>query len=250
MTADHRSTAAVSRDEAIYYHNDVFGSRILVRILSPFLTGRVLEVGAGAGFVTTELASHCREVVAIEPTNELFVELQERTKALSNVTLVHSVLNDYVKAQSDKSHVVAATFDTIVYINVLEHIEADRDELSIAKSLLSPDGKILIVVPAHQWLYAKVDQLTGHFRRYSKRGLRGVIDEAHLSVQSLRYFDAIGLLPYLLMYKWLRSTATAGTNAVVYSRLIMPISYFLYRLTQGRLIGKNLIAVAKVPQIS
>jgi hypothetical protein len=60
----------------------------------------------------------------------------------------------------------------------------------------------------------------------------------------MRYFDSIGLVPYLVLYKWLRSTATTGTNATIYSRLIMPISYFIYRVLRGRLIGKNLIAVA------
>jgi hypothetical protein len=67
-----------------------------------------------------------------------------------------------------------------------------------------------------------------------------------LQIESMRYFDSIGLVPYLVLYKWLRSTATTGTNATIYSRVIMPISYLIYRVFRGRLIGKNLIAVASV----
>jgi hypothetical protein len=67
-----------------------------------------------------------------------------------------------------------------------------------------------------------------------------------LHIESMRYFDSVGLVPYLVIYKWLGSTATTGTNATIYSRVIMPISYLIYRVFRGRLIGKNLIAVAAI----
>jgi 2-polyprenyl-3-methyl-5-hydroxy-6-metoxy-1,4-benzoquinol methylase len=82
--------------------------------------------------------------------------------------VVNGTLRDYV-AQADAPARPVPLFDAIVYINVLEHIEADAEELALAKELLRPGGSVLIVVPAHQWLYARVDQLTGHFRRYSKK---------------------------------------------------------------------------------
>ena len=117
-------------------------------------------------------------------------------------------------------------------------------ELSLAKSVLAPGGRVVIVVPAHQWLYSKVDRLTGHVMRYSKKSLRDVVQAAGLRVLDIRYFDIVGLIPYLVIYKWLRSTLIDGANAILYSRLILPISALFYRLSGGRLIGKNLIAVA------
>ena len=248
------TTAVAHRDEAVYYHNDVYSSRLLARILGPHLAGRVLEVGAGAGYITTELAERCSEVVAIEPTKELHHTLITNTQALTNVTVVNAILNDYVRSQPAALGTSADTatggprdlFDAVVYINVLEHIEHDGAELALATSLLRPDGRVLIVVPAHQWLYAKVNRLTGHFRRYSKKSLRTVTRDNGLHIESMRYFDSVGLVPYLVLYKWFGSTATTGTNATIYSRLIMPISYLIYQVFRGRLIGKNLIAVAAV----
>lgn len=73
--------------------------------------------------------------------------------------------------------------------------------------------------------------------------MQEVIKSAGFQVSDVRYFDTVGLVPYLIVYRWLRSTRTDGTNAVVYSRLILPLSALLYRLSGGRLIGKNLIAV-------
>jgi ubiquinone/menaquinone biosynthesis C-methylase UbiE len=246
MSTEHTPPLA-SAEEAIYYHNDIFGSRLLVRILQQHLAGTALEVGAGGGAVTRALSTHCTSVTALEPNKELHSTLAQTTSDLSNVTTRNEFLQSYVQSLAGKPSDQRQGFDAIVYINVLEHIADDLAELSLATSVLKPDGRVLIVVPAHQWLYAKVDRLTGHHRRYSKRGLQSAITRSGLRVETIRYFDTVGLLPYYLIYKLLRSTSTAGTNAVIYSRIIMPISYLLYRFSNGRLVGKNLVAVAKLP---
>jgi hypothetical protein len=67
-----------------------------------------------------------------------------------------------------------------------------------------------------------------------------------LKVRELKYFDAVGLFPYLVLYRWFRSTSTSGANAALYSRVIMPISYIAYKVFHGKLLGKNLVAVAQL----
>jgi SAM-dependent methyltransferase len=235
--------APVGAAEAVYYHNDVFGSSILVRIVASHLGERVLEVGAGAGFITRELAKRGRHIVALEPTSEPHSQLVENVASLTNVVVHQQTLQSFVDEWS-RTGWEMPTFDSVVYINVLEHIKDDVTELSLAKSVLAPGGRVVIVVPAHQWLYSKVDWLTGHVMRYSKKSLRDVVQAAGLRVLDIRYFDTVGLIPYLVIYKWLRSTRIDGANAILYSRLILPISALFYRLSGGRLIGKNLIAVA------
>ena len=235
--------------ESEYYHNDIFGSQILVRLLGRHLGGHILEVGAGVGHVTLELARRTDFVVALEPSPTLFAELVERTKDIPNIAVHNATLEEFrISCESQTSSAAVARFDSVVYINVLEHIKDDAAEIHRARSFLSDVGKVLIVVPAHQWLYAKVDRLTGHFRRYSKRGLSECLAAANLKIGWIRYFDSVGLIPYLVMYKWCRSTAVSGTNAVAYSHLILPLSAFLYRLTRGGLVGKNLVAMAQQPK--
>jgi len=236
-------SAPVDAAEAVYYHNDVFGSKILVETVSSHLGERVLEVGAGAGFITRQLAERARNIVALEPTSGPYSQLVENIASLANVVAHQQTLKSFVGGGNRASQAMP-TFDSVVYINVLEHIGDDVTELSLAKSTLDSSGRVVIVVPAHQWLYSKVDRLTGHFRRYSRKSLRDVVEAAGLRVLDIRYFDTVGLIPYLVIYKWLRSTQTDGANATVYSRLILPVSALLYRLSGGRLIGKNLIAVA------
>lgn len=239
------SHSPVSANLATYYHNDVFGSQVLIRILQPWLGGRVLEVGAGVGRITSELSQHCNEVVALEPSPDLFDELCTQVKPLPNVRLHRQTLAEYMSSTSLGSpDPNDQKFDTVAYINVLEHIADDTDELSRARVFLRPGGRVLIVVPAHQWLYSKVDHLTGHFRRYSKQSLRTTIESSGLRTVAMRFFDSAGLIPYLVIYRWLKSTATDGKSAIIYSRVILPVSYTFYRLSRGRLIGKNLVAVA------
>lgn len=238
-----------SLHQSEYYHNDPHGSKILVRLFEQHLGSRVLEVGAGVGHVTLELARRSEFVVALEPSPTLFAELVERTKDIPNIAVHNATLEEFrISCVTQPPTATAVRFDSVVYINVLEHIKDDVAEVHRARPFLSAIGKVLIVVPAHQWLYAKVDRLSGHFRRYSKRGLSDCLAAANLKIGWIRYFDSVGLIPYLVMYKWCRSTAVSGTNAVAYSRLILPLSAFLYRLSRGRLVGKNLVATAQQPK--
>ena len=62
-------------------------------------------------------------------------------------------------------------FDTILYMDVFEHIEDDRAELERAAAQLAPDGHLIVLAPAHQWLFTPFDESIGHYRRYSRRTL-------------------------------------------------------------------------------
>jgi protein-L-isoaspartate O-methyltransferase len=159
--------APVGAAEAVYYDNDAFGSSFLLRIVASHLGERVLEVGAGAGFITCELAKRGRHIVALEPTSEPYSQLVENVASLTNVVVHQQTLQSFVDEWSRTGREMP-TFDSVVYINVLEHIRDDVSELSLAKSVLARGGRVVIVVPAHQWLYSKVDRLTGQVMRYSK----------------------------------------------------------------------------------
>jgi SAM-dependent methyltransferase len=224
-------------DEVVYYHNDESSSSILVRIFRRHIQGRVLEVGAGVGFVTHELAKFADSVVACEPTAELFSQLSHRVGELSNVEIRQVMTQDLVASARPEK------FDTVVYFSVLEHIEDDADEVLRSADLLADGGRFLVLVPAHQWLYAKIDELSGHHRRYSHRTLRALFGTEFSSVE-IRNFDTVGLLPYFIIFRLLRNTNVSGMSAKLYSKIVVRLSYLLYVITRGKLIGKNLLLVA------
>ena len=136
------------------------------------------------------------------------------------------------------------TFDTALYVNVLEHIKDDVAELVAARGRLAPGGKVVVFVPAMPSLYGTMDEVSGHFRRYRRAELTAVMERAGFTVESLRNFDPVGILPYWLSYRVLRRTTLGGATVGLYDRVIIPVSRAVSRLTGNRGPGKNLVAVA------
>jgi hypothetical protein len=192
------------------------------------------------GNVTREVSKLAQTIIAAEPNENLFVELESKTLDLRNVRAIQADSNQILiddKFQAQK-------FDTILYLNVLEHIEDDIAELGRARQMLTESGKVIIVVPAHMWLYSKIDKLTGHYRRYSRQSIFQVASRHFRQIQIMN-FDSVGLIPYWLVYKLGKSTQVSGANAKFYSWVILRFSHALFVTTRGRLIGKNLIVVAQ-----
>jgi len=192
------------------------------------------------GNVTREVSKLAQTIIAAEPNENLFVELESKTLDLRNVRAIQADSNQILiddKFQAQK-------FDTILYLNVLEHIEDDIAELGRARQMLTESGKVIIVVPAHMWLYSKIDKLTGHYRRYSRQSIFRVASRHFRQIQIMN-FDSVGLIPYWLVYKLGKSTQVSGANAKFYSWVILRLSHALFVTTRGRLIGKNLIVVAQ-----
>ena len=204
---------------------------IILDELLPHIGADVLEVGAGLGLVTERLVAAGRRVTALEPDPSLHARIGQRAGGATvlNATLATSGL--------------AGTFDTVLYVNVLEHIEDDTGELVRARRMLRDGGNVVIFVPAMPSLYGTMDAVSGHHRRYRRRELSSVIRSAGLRPVSVRSFDAVGIVPYWLAYRVVRRRVLGGAAVGVYDRIIIPLSRAVSRITGRRGPGKNLIAV-------
>lgn len=204
---------------------------IILDELLPHIGADVLEVGAGLGLVTERLVAAGRRVTALEPDPSLHARIGRRAGGATvlNATLATSGL--------------AGTFDTVLYVNVLEHIEDDTGELVRARRMLRDGGNVVIFVPAMPSLYGTMDAVSGHHRRYRRRELSSVIRSAGLRPVSVRSFDAVGIVPYWLAYRVVRRRVLGGAAVGVYDRIIIPLSRAVSRITGRRGPGKNLIAV-------
>ena len=164
--------------------------RYLIDCISPHIRGRVLEVGAGIGGNTVLMKKEVERSdswVCLEP-DETQVKIMATQKAPGTLPLKCEITTGTIR-EIDRQR----TFDTIIYIDVLEHIEDDAAEIAYASQLLDSEGKLIILAPAHQFLFNEFDEAVGHFRRYKKTGLKEV--KTHeLTVKDLRYLDSCGLL--------------------------------------------------------
>lgn len=204
---------------------------------APHVTGHVVEYGAGTGTVSAQLAARATRLTLVEPSRNFTGVLSRRFKALPQVEVIDAPLEDHVGTVADD------TIDTIILVNVLEHIEDDRNAAHHLVRALRPGGKLLIFVPALQALMSRLDEVHGHFRRYHRDDLIAKVQAAGAEILACRYFDMIGVVPWLILNRWMGSTTFNPTLVNINDRLVVPVSRVMDGIS-GPPFGKNLILVA------
>jgi SAM-dependent methyltransferase len=209
------------------------------RQIRPFIKGDVVEAGAGIGSNTRFLdPGHKGRWVCLEPDPQLLSRLVENLKTIESGRRYEAVCGT-LQTLGDQQ------FDTIIYIDVLEHIEHDRDELSLAASRLRPGGHIVVLSPANQRLFTPFDAAIGHFRRYNKRMLR-TISPAHATVERLQYLDSVGLFASAVNLLFLRQSAPTKAQLQFWDHWIIPLSRTLDRLIRYSA-GKTILGIWQRP---
>jgi SAM-dependent methyltransferase len=209
----------------------------ILQELMPHLGKKIVEVGAGSGtFSQLLLRLPIDELLVVEPSKEMFPLLQKRVSGDPRVICAQAFFGDV-------GVLYTAHFDTVLYINVLEHIKEDQKELQRAYEALTPGGTLCIFVPALQWLYGEHDRVVGHQKRYYNRQLTTLLESAGFEIVTVQYFDIAGILPWWFLSRLLKRQLSEG-NAALYDSLVVPLMSRLESLMRPS-IGKNLIAVAK-----
>lgn len=206
------------------------------RLLAPYIRGDVLEVGAGIGGTTRVLCTpQADRWVCLEPDPELAERLRISQEEQPFPAPVEIEIGAVEHLAADRR------FDCILYIDVLEHIEADRAELQAAARHLKPDGALVVLCPAHPTLYTEFDKAIGHYRRYTKSMYRAIEPDGLLR-ERLFYLDSAGLLLSLGNRLLLRSGAPTVKQVKIWDRLFVPVSRMLDPIL-GRSIGKSVVGV-------
>ena len=204
----------------------------------PFLGRRVLEVGAGHGGTTRVLCGDGQERwVCLEPDSSL----ADRLIASISAGLLPNCCESRIGTLADLD--LEDRFDTILYMDVLEHIADDRVELARAADQLRPGGHLVVLAPAHQWLFTPFDEAIGHYRRYTKATLRAAGPDG-LPLARLAYLDSVGLLASLGNRGVLKSSMPSPAQIAVWDRLMVPLSRLADPLL-GYSLGKSVLAVWK-----
>lgn len=229
---------------------DVVGAATLERIataprfnrwmydrLSRWIGRRVLEVGSGIGNMSQFFCD--RERVVLTDTEPQYRErLRARFGGLPHLTVAEVMLPHETGALRDE------TFDTIVCLNVLEHVEDDEASLAALKRLLAPQGHLVLLVPAVPFLYGTLDRALGHHRRYTPRSLRDRFRDAGLSLRHLEYFNLAGMPGWWFAGRVLRRRLIPAGALRAYDALV-PL-FRCERFLPWRL-GQSLIAIGQRP---
>ena len=195
------------------------------------------EVGAGLGATCKMLAgtSGIASWTCIEPDPALAATLDSEVAAMTRpypMRVHRGILTDLPAAES---------FDTILYIDVLEHIEDDEAELRAATARLKPGGKIVVLCPAWQFLYAPFDKAVGHFRRHTKKSLRRAANGDLIELEAF-YMDSVGLLASVANKVALRQSMPTFNQVNLWDKWMVPVSRAIDPLI-GRSLGKSVILI-------
>ena len=206
------------------------------RLIYQYLAGEVLEVGAGIGATTRTLCDGTQQRwVCLEPDEALSARV---SKLLEDDALPRccEVVTGRITALDPEQR-----FDAILYVDVLEHIEDDRQELATAGARLRPGGVLIVLAPAHQWLYTPFDKEIGHYRRYTKRSLAARVPPA-LTRIAVRYLDSVGLVASLGNAALLRSAMPSQRQIALWDNVMVPLSRVVDRLLCYQL-GKSILGI-------
>jgi SAM-dependent methyltransferase len=204
-------------------------------LLRPHIGANVLEIGAGVGNVTQFLLPHPR-VVCLEPEPRYNHALQKLAAVHRNIEVVHADIQG-----SGAEPFRNGTFDTVLCINVLEHIKDDTEAVRHMLSCLRPDGKMLLYVPACPSAFGVLDASLGHFRRYSRSALRRITKAAGGQLLSSRFVNMPGYFGWLWASRISRDTLIKPQKARFVDRLAPYISA-VERIIPPP-IGQSLLAV-------
>ena len=221
---------------AVNYH------RWILDIFRPYLGKRIVEVGAGSGsFSELLLETKPERLDSIEPSWNMYPLLADHfrhLKAADNARAHQgSLIGCLDVLRKEKAP------DSIVYVNVLEHVEHDTEELTAMSSLLRCGGHALIFVPANMWLMSDMDRELGHFRRYTMKELRTKCEAAGFRIERAFHFDILGIAPWWLKYRIGRSKTMEPGAVRLYDKLAVPVARLLETLVSPP-IGKNLVLIA------
>jgi len=168
------------------------------RMISPFLGAKILELGSGIGTFSKFLIRPGRETV-LSDINPNYIEYLKNR--FTGNPFVRVVETDACRIDRVFKN---GTFDTVLGINFLEHVQDDRGLLEKIHHILEPDGRVVLLVPAHQMLYGRFDAALEHYRRYTKTGLVRMLEETGFQISHIRYMNFLSALGWFVEFKVLR----------------------------------------------
>ncbi|TLY26792.1 MAG: methyltransferase domain-containing protein [Nitrospirae bacterium] len=222
------------------YHEWIFDETL------PFLGTCVAEIGAGLGTITELLVrKHLKgdpgtKLEVFEPAGNLYERLQEKLRS----QFPGLIQAGRLKTTKGSLQLSPQRFDTIVLINVLEHIQQDQEFIRVVYRSLVPGGTFIVFVPALPWLYSAFDKAVGHHRRYEKNRLRWLLQAEGFEVIKAKYMDLGGVLPWYMVNVLGKSTAINRRLARMYDRWCVPFTRWVEDQC-GAVIGKNILMVGR-----
>jgi SAM-dependent methyltransferase len=210
--------------------NDVIGAKTLevmegapaynnwiLEIIRPHLRGKVVELGAGIGTFAKKIADLGFDVTALDYNAEYLKKIK------TSHPQIHTQLFDAQVAKLPQN--LKSKFDTLITLNVLEHLKDDDMAVDNINKMLNENGQLLALVPAFKQAYSGLDKNLGHFRRYDKNGFISLLTRNGFEIQEVRYINPLGLLGWYIAGKIFGQSALKKSQIGLFDILVRPILF-------------------------
>jgi hypothetical protein len=217
--------------ELKYFDKALNFRRYQFSLIKEYICGQVAEVGPGNGVNLNIYKSLAKKIYLFEPS-QIFIKKLKKYKN-KKIKIINSV---FTKSKNK--------YNTIIYLDVLEHIKNDSKEIINAYNSLKKNGYLIINVPAFQYLYSKFDEDLMHFKRYSKQDFKKILHMLKIYNYKMLYFDCFGYFFSVLSKIFIKNyKINFGSKILIWNKL-MPLSIFFDRLFFN-FFGKSLIVFIK-----
>jgi ubiquinone/menaquinone biosynthesis C-methylase UbiE len=210
----------------------------MFRQIVPYIGQRILEVGCGIGNFTSLLMD--RElIVATDVYSPCIDYLKTRLAGSLKVVPMELDIADPAARELESYE-----FDTVICLNVLEHVEDDLRALSHMQSVLRPGGRLVLLVPAFQFLYGTVDESLDHYRRYTRKTLLPRMKASGFKIERSFYMNAIGMTGWFLNNRVLKRREENADQIEMFDRYIAPVAERIEKIFPPPF-GLSLIAIGQ-----
>jgi len=208
--------------------------------VAPYLGRRICEIGSGIGNMSTLILGGAPELLVLTDIDSYYREaLRHQFDGRHDVVVEELALPDKSAANRFQRYAL----DTVVALNVIEHIAEDLEALKSMAAMLRPGGRAVILVPAFQKLFGSLDRELGHLRRYTRSGLSQRMHEAGFRVERAFYFNLVGTIGWWINAR-LRQAPRIPLEQLRYFDTLVPILRLEDRVPLP--FGQSVIAIGAV----
>lgn len=228
MSTEPGTKTLESMSQAIWYN------RWTLRKFSQYLKGKILEIGCGIGSFSMYLSKY-GSLTAIDLNEEYVSNAKNRVDGQVEVGLGDIEKGEYFFKDR--------VFNTIVCINVLEHTKDDIKVIKNIHKLLAPEGFLVILVPAHRFLYNSIDDSIGHFKRYEKEELKKLLEKNNFEIVKLKKLNFLGSIGWFIAGKFFKEKKVSEGKIKIFN-FISPFFLLLENLFEPPF-GTSILMIAR-----
>jgi 2-polyprenyl-3-methyl-5-hydroxy-6-metoxy-1,4-benzoquinol methylase len=193
--------------------------------IKPHCSGRILEIGSGVGNISEYFLQDDASILLTDIREGYCDSLRRKfsdSKTLLGIETMNLVDEDFDR----KFGKYFNSFDSVFALNVVEHIFDDQLAVANCHKLLKPGGRLIILVPAYQWLFNNFDKELEHYRRYNRKKLEALFTAGDFEVLRTRYFNAAGIAGWYVSGKMQHHKIIPSGQIRLYNKLVILFKLF------------------------